>query len=324
MEKIVKKQGVAGSVAQKKRKLLDPGKKVFLAMMPFAILYFLLCYKPLWGWSYAFFDYKPGYKLADCDFVGLKHFTTMFSNRVTRRETFRVLQNTFAMSFIGLITNFVPMLFAVFFNELPGKRAKKVIQTLVTVPHFVSWVIVYSLVLAMFAPEAGAINNVLKSLGIIEESLNIIANSDHVWLTMYLYGLWKGLGWGSIVYLAAISSVDQELYEAATVDGARRFQKMRYITIPSLMPTFLTLTLMEIGHFLSTGMEKYYVFQNAFNKSRIEVLDLYVYNLGFGGGDISFATAVGIMKSIVGLVLLFGLTLFLISIISQNIAYIQK
>ena len=159
-------------------------------------------------------------------------------------------------------------------------------------------------------PESGALNVLLKEMHIIQNPLNILANSDHVWLTMLLFNIWKGLGWSAVIYLAGLSSIDQELYAAASIDGAGRFGKIRYVTIPGLMPTYLTLLIMSLGNFLSNGMDQYYVFQNAFNKARIEVLDLYTYNLGIGSNNISYSTAVGITKSIVGLLILFTINFF--------------
>ncbi len=290
---------------KREKKKMQPGVKLFLATLPFLGMYFLFSYLPLEGWKYAFFDYKPGYSLADCEFVEFKYFAMMFNNPVTRRETIRVLTNTFIYSGIGILGSVLPMFFAIFLNELPGKGMKKLIQTVTTVPHFVSWVLVYSLVFAMFSVETGAVNVLLRSLGLVEKGINFMASSEHVYLTMWLYGMWKGLGWSAIVYLAGINSIDQELYEAAAVDGAGRFHKMWYITIPGLMPTFVTLLLLSIGSFLSNGVDQYYVFQNAFNRSKIEGLDLYVYNLGLGSGNIPYSTAIGILKSLVGLALLF-------------------
>lgn len=283
---------------------IKPGMKLFLATTPFLILYFILCYVPMTGWVYAFFNYKPGLSLADCEFVGLKYFTMLFANPITRRETFRVLRNTLAMSGLGMLTSFFPMVFAILLNEIPGRRYKKIVQTTTTFPNFASWVLIYSLAFAMFSVDGGVINRLLSRLGVIETGINFMASSDHVWLTMLAYGLWKGLGWNSIVYLAGISSIDQELYDAASVDGAGKLQKMFHVTLPGLLPTFVVLLIISIGNFLSTGMEQYYVFSNAFNKSSIEVLDLYVYNLGIQEGNIPFSTAVGIFKSVIGVILM--------------------
>ena len=149
------------------------------------------------------------------------------------------------------------------------------------------------------------VNSVLQQTGITDHAIKFLDSSNHVWLSMLLWNLWKSLGWNSIIYLAAISGIDQELYEAAKVDGANRFQLIRSITIPCLLPTYFVMLMLSIANFLSNGMDQYYVFQNAFNKTAIQVLDLYVYNIGMTGKSMSLATAIGIMKSAVSVALLF-------------------
>ena len=148
-------------------------------------------------------------------------------------------------------------------------------------------------------------NSLLQGLGLIDQPILFLQASDHVWFTQWLWLTWKNLGWAAIMYIAAISGIDEELYEAARVDGASRMQIIRHITIPSLLPTFFVLLMINIGNFLSNGMEQYYVFQNAFNKEHIQVLDLYVYNLAMGSGSYSVSVALSMLKSIVSVVLLF-------------------
>lgn len=157
------------------KKKLQPGMKLFLATLPILILYFLICYLPLEGWKYAFFDYKMGMKFRDCVFVGFKHFQTMFLNPVMRRETFRVLRNTLAMSAIGYITAFVPMFFAILLNEVKWRPFRKLVQTVTTIPNFVSWIIVFSALTSILAVDSGILNIILKELGIIESGINFLA-----------------------------------------------------------------------------------------------------------------------------------------------------
>ena len=289
-----------------KRRKLKPGVKLFLGILPFILAYVIFCYLPLTGWSYAFYDYRPGRQLTDCEFVGLRYFTNMFENPVSRRELFRVMTNTVAMSAMGLMTSFLPMFFAIMLNEVRHRKYRKFVQTVTTIPNFISWILVFAIATAMFSVESGALNVLLKELGIIDQGLNILGTSKHAWLFMLLLGLWKGLGWSSVIYMSSLSGIDQELYEAASVDGASRFQRIRYITIPGLMPTFVTLFIMGIGNFLNMGMDQYYVFSNAFNKEKIEVLSLYTYNVGLAGNNISRGTAIGMMQSAIALVLLFA------------------
>lgn len=275
--------------------------KLFLYVLPCLVFIFIFKYLPLWGWSYAFFQYKPGRSLLDCAFVGWQNFTALFGNAIMRSNLLRVLRNTFAIQFLNYILMPVPMLFAIFLSEIKSTKFQKAVQTLTTLPHFISWVIMFSLATSLFG-SSGVINSVLAKAG-VEQGINILTTDQHVWLIQALLNLWKSLGWNAIIYFAAITGLDQEIYEAAMVDGASRWQKIRYITIPLLIPTFFVLLVMGIGNFLNSGIDQFLAFGNAMNKDYIEVLDLYVYNLGIGNGQISFSVAVGMMKSVVAVVL---------------------
>lgn len=279
--------------------------KLFLYALPAIVLVIIFRYLPLWGWSFAFFHYKPGISLWNCKFVGLDNFSVLFGNIVMRKNLIRVLTNTFGIHFLGYLFTPLPVLFAIFLSEMQSKRFQKFIQSATTLPHFVGWVIIYSLVNSLFATN-GMVNVLLKEIGLISEPLNVMTSSEHVWIRMVLYQQWKGLGWNSIIYFAAIAGIDPELFQAAMVDGANRLQRIWYIYIPLLIPTYFVLLIIGIGNFLNTGVDQYLAFGNALNKETIEVLDLYVYNLGIGSGQISFSVAVGIMKSLVALVL-FGM-----------------
>lgn len=279
--------------------------KLFLFAFPMIIIVFIFSYLPLWGWSFAFFQYKPGKSLWNCDFVGWSNFENLFNNLVMRRNLLRVLKNTFGIQLLGYAFSPFPLLFAVFLSEMKSKKYQKFIQSVTTLPNFIGWVIIYSLVNSFFSNN-GLVNTILLNLGIISEPFNLMTSGEHVWLRMVLIQQWKGLGWSAIVYFASIAGIDQEMYEAAMVDGASRLQRIRYISIPMLIPTYFVLLIMSIGNFLNSGVDQYLTFGNALNKDTIEVLDLYVYNLGIGSGQISFSVAVGIMKSVVALVL-FGM-----------------
>lgn len=274
--------------------------KLFLYVLPCLIFIFIFKYLPLWGWSYAFFQYKPGRSLFKCAFVGLQNFTALFGNAIMRNNLVRVLRNTFGIQILNYILMPVPMLFAIFLSEIKSTKFQKAVQTLTTLPHFISWVIMFSLATSLFG-NSGVVNAVLQKFG--ADGINILTTDQHVWLIQALLGLWKSLGWSAIIYFAAITGLDQEIYEAAMVDGASRWQKIRYITIPLLIPTFFVLLIMGIGNFLNSGIDQFLAFGNAMNKEYIEVLDLYVYNLGIGNGQISFSVAVGMMKSVVAVVL---------------------
>lgn len=277
--------------------------KLFLLVLPFIILVLIFSYYPLYGWRYAFYDYKPPKVLSQCQFVGLKWFQTLVQNKTWRGQVGQVLINTFAMSGITLGTSWIPLLFAVFLNEIRCVPFRKFVQTVTTLPNFVSWVLVYSIAFSIFN-STGVVNTVLMNLGLINEPYLLLQSSEHVWFTQWLWLTWKNLGWAAIMYIAAISSIDDELYQAAKVDGATRMQIIRHITIPSLLPTYFVLLMINIANFLNNGMEQYYVFQNAFNKDYIQVLDLYVFNLAMGNGGYSISVAVSMLKSVVSVVLL--------------------
>lgn len=282
------------------------GKKLFWMALPFVVFIFIFSYLPLWGWSFAFVNYKPGKNLFQCEWVGLQNFTTLFMQPVMRNRLLEVIRNTLGMQLINYLLMPIPMLFAVFLNELRSARFRKFVQTVTTLPNFISWVIVYSLVYGMLAVDTGFINNVLKDLGLIENGIAFLTDSRHVWLKMALLQLWKSLGWNAIVYLAAIAGIDHEILEAAEVDGAGRMRRIWHIILPQLIPTFFVLLIMSIGNFLNTGMEQHQLFSNAMTKPYIESLDLYVYNMGIGSGLISYSTAVGMMKSVISLILFAG------------------
>lgn len=281
------------------------GFRLFLFSVPLLIAVFVFSYLPLYGWSYAFFDYHAGMKLLDTEFVGVKFFKSMVDNPISRSEILRVLSNTFGMSFLNILVSPLPAVFALFLMEIRSKRFRNLVQTLTTLPNFVSWVIVYSIAWSMFSVEDGFMNRFLLTTGLIKTPINFLASSSHVWLTMLMYSQWKTIGWTAIMYIAAITSIDTQQYEAARVDGANRFQCMWHITVPGMLPTYFVLLLLSIANFLNTGMEQYYMFSNPMNKNSIEVLDLYVYNLGMVGQNISYSTAVGMLKSFVSITLLF-------------------
>ena len=279
--------------------------KEFLYILPFLIIVALFSYFPLYGWIYAFHDYRPPYPITSETWVGLKWFATIVNNPVRLENILRVLRNTFAMSGISLLFSWFPMVFAVFLNEIQCKPFKKFVQTVTTLPNFISWVLVYALAFSLFS-TSGAVNSVLMELGLVDKPIAFLKSSEHIWFKMWLWLTWKNAGWAAIMYLAAISGIDDQMIEAAKVDGATRMQIIWHITIPSLLPTYFVIVMLNLANFLSNGMEQYFVFQNAFNQDYIEVLDLYVYNMSISGtGMYPLSTAISILKSIVSVVLLF-------------------
>lgn len=286
------------------------GWKLFWMALPFVIYIFVFHYLPLWGWSFAFVNYRPGRSVFDSAFVGLQNFKSLFLQPVMRNRLMEVLRNTLGLQMINYVFSVFPMLFAVFLNEMLSTKFRKFVQTMTTLPNFISWVIVYSLAYGMFAVDTGFVNNMLKNMGLIETGISFLTSGDHVWIKMAVLDLWKSLGWSAIVYLAAIAGIDHEVMEAAEVDGAGRMRRIWHIVIPQLIPTFFVLLIMSIGNFLNTGMEQQQLFSNAMTKPYIETLDLYVYNMGIGSGLISYSTAVGMMKSVISVVLFVGANWF--------------
>jgi len=279
--------------------------KLFLMFVPFAAVVFVFSYLPLYGWRYAFFDYKSGGTLSFDNFVGFKWFTYLFQNEATRKDIIRVLRNTLAMSGLGIGTSWVAMAFAIFLSEIKSSGFRRFVQVFTTIPNFISWVLVYAIALAIFSTD-GFVNSILTNMGLITNATNYLMGDTNTWLKMLAWGMWKGTGWGAIIYIAAISGIDQQLYEAATVDGAGRFQKMWHITLPGLVPTYMVILLMSIAGVLSNGMDQYLVFANPTNNATITVLDLYVYQLGIVGGVIPLSTVIGMAKSLISVILLFA------------------
>jgi ABC-type polysaccharide transport system permease subunit len=270
--------------------------QLFIMFLPFLILIFAFSYLPLYGWRYAFFEEGTTFKASE--FVGFKWFTTLFATAEFRARFFRVMTNTLAMSALGLLTSWVPMAFAIFLNEIKNTRFRRFVQTFSTIPNFISWVLVYAIAFSIFATD-GLINNLLGT------HTEFLTDNSHLWLKMLLWGTWKGVGWSAIIYISGIAGIDQQLYEAASIDGADRFQRMWHITLPGLMPTYIVMLVMSIAGILSNGMDQYLVFTNASTKEPLEVLDLYTYNLGIGSGQIALSTVVGMGKSIISIVLFF-------------------
>ncbi len=286
----------------KKKRVKPRRMNLTLMALPFVIFVFLFCYVPLMGWALAFFDYRPGLALNRLKFVGFKYFELL---GYYGDDIVNALVNTLGLSGLSMLTSLIPPLFAILLTEVRHNRLKKGIQTMITLPHFVSWIIVSALCFSLFSTN-GMVNQLLQALGYTGRPVNVLGNGDTAWAFMTALDIWKEVGWNSIVYLAAIAGIDEELHDAARVDGASRFQRICHITVPGLTPTFIVLLLLKVGNLLSVGFEKYIVFNNSLMASRLEVIDVYTYRIGIGTQDYSFAIAVSILKSVVSILLLFS------------------
>ena len=272
-------------------------------MLPFIIIIAIFCYYPLYGWVYAFYDYKPPQALTPDKFVGLKWFKSMVENPVKVKQILGVLRNTFAISGLSLLFSWFPMMFAVFLNEIKCVPFKKFVQTVTTIPNFISWVLVFSIAYSVLN-STGVVNTILMNLHVIDRPIDFLKSTEHIYFKQWLWLTWKNAGWAAIMYIAAITGIDEQMIEAARVDGANRMQIIRHITVPSILPTYFVIVMLNLANFLTNGMEQFYVFQNSFNKEYIQVLDLYVYNLAMGSGGYSLSVAVSILKTIVSIILL--------------------
>jgi len=251
---------------------------------------------------YAFTNYQLGRGPFEMPFVGFNNFVRLWNDRA---DLIRVLRNTLALSFMSIGCSVLPVAFAIMLNDIVNLRLKKLIQTVTTLPHFISWIVVFGIAFAMFS-NSGFVATFMMYMGIqINYGAGIMGNVNTIWRFMTALDVWKTLGWSAIIYLAAIAGIDQELYDAAKVDGASKLQTARHITLPGITETYLVLLLLNISNLLSSGFEKYFVFYNSMVSSKLEVLDYFVYKLGIIIGDYSMSVAVSVFKSVVSVALLF-------------------
>lgn len=279
-------------------------KQLLLIGIPFLIYTVIFAYLPLTGWVMAFTNYKPGPKASIFDnYVGLKNFQRLFQNDIFLRS----LRNTVAMGALDIIIGTIcAVMIALLINEVTSKAVKKVTQTVSYMPYFLSWVVAANIIRDVMGVDAGAFNQLLKALHIISEDVNWLGNEKFFWFVSTLSGVWKTAGWTAIIYLSAITAIPTEMYEAAKIDGASRFKSVRYITLPNLSPTIKIMFIINIGNLMNQGFEKQYLLGNTSVINFAEVIDTYVLRYGVGLRNYSFATAAGLFKSVVGILLVFS------------------
>lgn len=277
-------------------------KQKFLIFMslPFVIWILIFKYLPLFGWLMAFQDYKPGQSILNQTWVGLKQFQLLFKEPLF----YESLENTVAMSLLGLFFGTVFAIgFALLLSEVRTLRFKKVVQTISYLPHFISWVVAASIITSLLEPS-GVVNQILVSLHVIHTPIQFMTKPNYFWGIVTTSDVWKEMGWNAIIYLAAITSIDPELYEAATVDGAGRIRQIFSITLPSIKPTIVVLLIMSIGNLINIGFEKQMLLGNTIVYDKSLVIDKYALDYGIGMFRYSYGTAIGIFKSVVSIVLL--------------------
>ncbi|MFC5451019.1 ABC transporter permease [Paenibacillus aestuarii] len=274
-----------------------------LIMMSFPILIYILIfnYVPIWGWLMAFQNYRPALQFSKQQWVGLKQFKFLFQD-----DTFlTVLRNTLAMSIINLVLGFATaILLALLLNEIKVRFWKRSIQTISYLPHFLSWIIAAGIVATSLSIDDGIVNQLLMKLHIIKEPVMWLSEGKYFWGIVGLSNVWKEVGWNTIIYLAAITSIDPSLYESAGIDGANRYQKMLYVTLPGIKSTFIILLIMNVGHILDAGFEIQYLLGNGLIVDWSQTIDIFVLKYGIALGNYSLATAAGIFKTVVSIVLI--------------------
>lgn len=296
-----KKRRAASSVPNKtslwKRILLN--WQVYVLLLPGLIWYTIFCYMPMGGLSLAFKTYKANLGIWMSPWVGLQNYEFVFRDP----DFFRALGNTVVISFCRILFQFpVPIILALLINEIRGQRYKKVLQTIYTFPHFLSWVIVASIMLNLLGNN-GTVNAMLGALGM--EPINFLGDEKIFRPMLYITENWKGAGWSAIIYMAAISGIDTEQYEAADIDGAGRLKKMLYITLPCIKPTIVVMFILAVGGIMNAGFDQIFNLSNPAVRDVSDILDTYIYRITFqSSADFSFSTAIALFKSVINFIFL--------------------
>jgi putative aldouronate transport system permease protein len=274
---------------------------LYLLLAPGAVYFAVFKYAPMYGAIIAFEDYVPFLGMSHSKWVGLAQFQRFFNDP----DFFRLLANTLILAGLSLVIAFpLTIVMALILNEMRIMVLKRTVQTLIYIPHFLAWTVVASLTYLLFAQGAGPLQHLVNAM--LGTDINFL--SDPAWFRpiIVLQDIWKNTGWGTIIFLAALATVDQEQYEAAVIDGAGRFQRVWHVTLPSIRGTIIIMLILQMGQILNTGFEQIYLMTNSLNRQVADVFDTYVYFVGITQGAYSYATAVGLFKAVVGVVLILG------------------
>jgi putative aldouronate transport system permease protein len=276
-------------------------KQLIFMSVPMLIYIIIFAYIPVVGWVMAFQQFKPAKSIFNQKWVGFEHFKFLFKD-----INFYVdLRNTLSMSLINLVLGFTAAItLALLLNEVRNITCKRIVQTVSYLPHFLSWVIVTSIVASCLATDGGIVNIVLEKLGIIDSPVTWLNEGKYFWGIVSITNVWKEVGWNTIIFLAAMASIDPALYEAAEIDGANRYHKMWYVTLPGIKATFMVLLIMNIGSMMDAGFEMQYLLRNGLNMDFSETIDIYVLKYGIEQSNFSLATAAGIFRSTVSIAML--------------------
>ena len=273
-------------------------KTIYLMLLPAVLLYITFCYIPMFGVAIAFQDFKVSRGVFGSEFVGFANFISFFKSY----NFWQLLKNTLSISVLQIVLGFpAPIILALMLNEVKKLKFKKAVQTITYMPHFISTVVVTSMILDFVSSE-GLINTVRESLGL--DTILFMLDPKYFQMIYVLSGIWQGIGWASIIYISALSSIDQELYEAATIDGAGRWKQMLHVTLPGIVPTITIMLIMQLGHLMSVGYDKIILMYNESIYETADVISTFVYRRGLMRGDYSYSTAVGLFNSVINLILL--------------------
>jgi putative aldouronate transport system permease protein len=284
---------------QKAWRRFNRERQLWISCIPLIAWVVIFAYVPMYGILQSFVNYIPGKAFWDCKWVGLLYFKQFFDSP----DFLNVLRNTLAISALGLIVGFpAPIVLAVLLNELSSLPFKRTVQTISYLPYFISWVVVANIMFTLLGNE-GLVNEVLLKLGLAAKPIAFMGEGKYFWGLLTSANVWKGVGWSSIIYLSAIAGIDQELYQAGTVDGLGRFGLIWHITLPGIRTTTVLLLILSIGGLLNAGFEQQLLIGNPQTREYYEVIDTYAFKYGIQMGRYSYGTAIGFFKSVIGLAL---------------------
>jgi putative aldouronate transport system permease protein len=282
-------------------KSVKRNKFLYLLALPGLIYFILFKYVPMWGILIAFQNYSPYTGFWHSDWVGFDHFRRLFSSP----DFLLLFRNTMVINLLNLLFFFpLPIILALLLNELRFFLYKKIVQSIIYLPHFLSWVIIVGISFLMLSKSDGIVNMMLQSAGLAK--IDFLTNANLFWIVLTAQSMWKEAGWGTIIFLAAIAGVDPQLYEAAKIDGAGRFRQTWHVTLPAIRNVIIILLILRIGQIMEVGFEQVFLMMNGAVSEVADVFDTYVFRLGVRQGQFSFSTAVGLFKSVVGLILVIG------------------
>lgn len=289
------------SFAFRTKKYWEHNWQLWLMLLPAIVYIFVFCYIPMYGVQLAFREYSFTAGITGGKWVGWKYFIQYFESPMF----WPTLKNTFIISLTSIVVGFpAPIILAMIINQLRNKKWKKVVQTTVYIPYFISVVVMVSMINVLFSNDSGVVGNFLKAIHLVAEDTNILGKESAFVPLYVLTGVWQSMGWNSIIYIAALSSVDTQLYDACRIDGANRWQTMIHIDFPAIVPTIIILLIMNMGGILNVGFDKVFLMQNSLNLGVSQVISTYVYNVGVKSAQFSFGAAVGLFNTVVNFVFL--------------------